>query len=353
MSAHDAPGPRAPDATGTGPLAAVDCGTNSTRLLVVDDAGRQLVRLMRITRLGEGVDASGVLDPAAIARTVVVLEEYRKVLEDHGVRAVRVAATSAVRDASNGRELLDAATRAIGAPAELLSGEEEGRLAFAGATSDLSCDECKEEVCVVVDIGGGSTELIAGACSSTEPPTSGVGAPGVVSLGIGCVRLTERFFHHDPPLADEQAACARFVDGEIDRATRVLPALVPALAGDPCAGDQHPERPGRTLIGLAGTVSTLSMLDQGLADYDWGRVHHSRLEIDAVERWCEVLAAEPAQARARRPGMAAGREDVIVAGAFVLRGVMRRLGYSSCLVSETDILDGLAASLRLGASSAG
>ncbi len=312
--------PGAP-ATGAGPVAAVDCGTNSTRLLVLGD-GRQVVRLMRITRLGQGVDSAGILDGAAIARTLAVLQEYRGVLDRHGVRAVRMAATSAVRDAANGAEFLDAASHVIGVPAELLSGEEEGRLAFAGATSDLPPSD---GVRVVVDIGGGSTELIAGTGR----------AIGVVSLDVGCVRLTERFFHHDPPLPEELAACDELVAAELDRAARTLPAL----EGGGLAA---------CLVGLAGTVSTLSMLDQGLHEYDWGRVHHSVLELAGVERWCATLIAEPSSSRARRPGMAEGREDVIAAGVLVLREVMRRFGFSRCLVSETDILDGLAASL-LGA----
>jgi exopolyphosphatase / guanosine-5'-triphosphate,3'-diphosphate pyrophosphatase len=324
-----------PAAAGTDALAAVDCGTNSTRLLVVGDDGRQLARLMRITRLGQGVDASGVLDPVAIARTVAVLHEFRQVLEDHGVRSVRMAATSAVRDASNGEEFLDAASRVLGVPAELLSGEEEGRLAFAGATAGLPPSD---EVQVVVDIGGGSTELIAGAGGGSA--RGGVRSLGVVSLDLGCVRLTERFLHHDPPQREEQAACGDFVALELDRAART----VPALEGDMSAG--------RRLIGLAGTVSTLSMLDQGLAGYDWDRVHHSVLERAAVERWCATLIAEPSSARARRRGMVEGRQDVIAAGAVVLRDVMRRFGFSRCLVSETDILDGLAASLRPAPDSA-
>ncbi|HTX63568.1 MAG TPA: Ppx/GppA phosphatase family protein [Acidimicrobiales bacterium] len=320
-------------------VAAVDCGSNSTRLLVLDEQGGQLARVMRITRLGKGVDATGMLDPSAIARTVTVLDEYRRILDDHGVGPVRVAATSAVRDASNGQEFLDAAGRAIGAPAELLSGEEEGRLAFAGATAGLAPGH---ELRVVVDIGGGSTELIAGVAGapSTGPPGPSVGGAGagggvvsVVSLDVGCVRLTERCFHHDPPLAEERRACEEVIGAELERAARALPVLDRDVPG------------GRQLIGVAGTVSTLSMLDQGLTEYDWGCVHHSELGRSAVDRWCEILVGEPAASRAVRPGMVEGREDVIAAGALVLSGVMRRFEFVRCLVSETDILDGLACSL--------
>lgn len=305
---------------GAGPVAAIDCGTNSTRLLIVDAHTHQLARLMRITRLGQGVDATGTLDPSAIARTVRVLAEYRKTMDEAGVRAVRMAATSAVRDAANGREFLDAASEAVGATAELLSGEDEGRLAYAGATAGLAPSSAGD---VVVDIGGGSTELIVGTSQDL----------GVVSLHLGCVRVSERCFPHDPPDGGEVAAALAVIDAELDRAVEAVPALG-AL------------QPGSRLIGLAGTVSTLSMLDQRLAEYDWGRVHHAVLDLATVERWCTTLAREPARERARRPGMVEGREDVIVGGALVLRSVMRRFAFDRCLVSETDILDGLAASLR-------
>lgn len=302
-------------------VAAIDCGTNSTRLLVVGADGAQAARLMRITRLGQGVDATRRLDAAAVDRTLAVLADFRRVMDELAVGAVRMAATSAVRDATNGREFLDAAASTVGAPAELLTGEEEGRLAFRGATRDLATE--RDGDVVVVDIGGGSTELIVGR----------VGGPDVsaVSLDVGCVRLTERFLAHDPPLGSELADAVACVEGELDQACRRV-ARLGALGSE------------RLLLGLAGTVSTLSMLDQSLAAYEWGRVHHSVLAADSVRRWCDVLAAEPAAARARRPGMVAGREDVIVAGALVLREVMDRLGFDRCVVSESDILDGLAES---------
>ncbi|MGH8979704.1 MAG: DUF501 domain-containing protein [Acidimicrobiales bacterium] len=305
-----------------GRAGAIDCGTNSTRLLVVGADGAPLSRLMRVTRLGAGVDATGSLDGSAIERTVAVLREYKEVIDAHGVTRVRMAATSAVRDAKNGRDFLDAAREAVGVPAELLSGEEEGTLAYRGATAGLAASRGDD---VVVDIGGGSTELIVAARPA--------GKLGVVSLDIGCVRLTERCLRHDPPLEAELSEAAAVVDEHLARAVDVVPALG-ALA------------PGSRLIGLAGTVSTLSMLDQGLATYSWGKVHHALLARDAVEHWCAALAAEPAAARSVRPGMVPGREDVIVAGAIVLSAVMRRFGLDGCLVSESDILDGLVAALR-------
>lgn len=328
--------PVAPADRFAGAVAAVDCGTNSTRLLVVGADGRHEARLMRITRLGKGVDAARRLDPAAVARTLDVLGEYRRVMDDHRVGAVRMAATSAVRDADNGDDFLAAAEAAVGAPAELLTGEEEGRLAFRGATKDLAHPAGADVV--VVDIGGGSTELVVG---TPEPgPRVDAVSLGAVSLDVGCVRLTERFLRHDPPLEREIDAAVAFVRDALEHARRRVPRL-----GSPA--------PGRVLLGLAGTVSTLSMLEQGLCDYDWGLVHRSVLRLDAVRRWCDVLASEPAAERARRPGMVEGREDVIVGGALVLREVMERFGFEHCTVSETDILDGLAESARGGGSLGG
>lgn len=301
-------------------VAAVDCGTNSTRLLVVDGEGQPAARLMRITRLGQGVDSNRSLGDQAIERTVAVLEEYRSVMDALDVAQARMVATSAVRDASNGQVFLDAASKAIGVTAELLSGREEGQLAYIGATAGLPPGLGDD---VVLDIGGGSTELIV----------RDRGEVRVVSLALGCVRLTERHLAHDPPLPEELLAANSTISAEMNQAVRAVPEL-----------DRL--RPESRLIGLAGTVSTLAMLDQGLTEYEWDRVHHSVLGARAVKHWVDVLAREPAAARVRRPGMVPGREDVIVGGAAVLRAVMERFGFLECLVSEADILDGLVASLR-------
>ena len=225
-----------------GPVAAIDCGTNSTRLLVVDPQGDTLARLMRITRLGQGVDATHVLDTAAIERTVGVLAEFRAALDGAGAVRTRMVATSAVRDAANGQEFLDAASRVVGTPAELLSGDEEGRLAYAGATADLPPVAGDD---VVVDIGGGSTELVVGRHGKVD----------AVSLDIGCVRVTERFLRDDPPSGPQIARARAAIAAELDRAQAQLPVL----------GTRGAER---RLIGLAGTVSTLSALDQGIVEYD-------------------------------------------------------------------------------------
>ncbi|HEY3940889.1 MAG TPA: Ppx/GppA phosphatase family protein [Acidimicrobiales bacterium] len=301
-------------------LAALDCGTNSTRLLIASDDGVVIDRQMRVTRLGQGVDATRELAPEAIRRTLEVLTDYRRAMDAHGVGRARLVATSAVRDATNGGAFLRAATEATGVPAELLSGEEEGRLSHAGAVADLPPASGDD---VVLDIGGGSTELVV----------ERDGVLGAVSLDLGCVRLTERHLRHDPPGPAELAAAVAHVDDELDRAVARVPGLG-AL------------RPGSRLIGLAGTVSTLAMLVGGVDPYDRDRVHHARLSASDVARWCDLLAAEPASARAGRAGMTPGRQDVIVGGAIVLREVMARLGFETCLVSESDILDGLVGSLR-------
>ena len=303
-----------------GALAAVDCGTNSTRLLVVGPKGDVRAREMTITRLGQGVDASRRLHPEALERTFVALRTYRAIMDAEGVRRARLVATSAVRDAANGDAFLLPAAEIVGVPAELLSGQEEGRLSYAGATADLPVADA---TVVVLDIGGGSTEIV----------TKVAGEILAVSLDIGCVRLTERFLRGDPPTTAEVAAAVQAIGVELNRATAVIPALV----------DEG--RPLR-LVGLAGTVSTLASLELGLADYDRDQIHHAVLSGKSVARWCDVLGAEPVAERALRPGLPPGRQDVIVGGALVLREVMTRFDLPECIVSEADILDGLIMSLR-------
>lgn len=299
-------------------IAAIDCGTNSTRLLVADGDGRPVERLMRITRLGQDVDATGRLADEAIGRTLAVLREYREVMDRHGVGRGRLAATSAARDAANGTDFLDAAGEVTGIAPELLAGVDEGRLSLAGAVADL---DPAEGPFLVVDIGGGSTELVAG---------SGGDDPGleVVSLQMGCVRLSERFLATDPPTAAELAAASAEVAAQLDRAVAAHPSFLQA----------------RRMVGLAGTVSTLASLEVGMDVYDRDLVHHVALTRDAVRRWLADLASDTAAGRLTRPGMVPGREDVIVGGVVVLEGVMTRLGFDECLVSESDILDGLIAS---------
>ena len=300
------------------PVAAIDCGTNSTRLLVSDASGQPIERLMQITRLGQGVDATGRLAPEAIERTLAVLTEYRSVMDRLGVERGRLAATSAARDAANGEEFLTAAGRVTGIEPDLLTGIEEGRLSLAGAGADL---DPADGPFLVVDIGGGSTELVAGADPSDPDLTA-------VSLQMGCVRMAERFLASDPPAASELAAAAAEVADQIERALAAHPQFATA----------------RRLVGLAGTVSTVASLEVEMIEYDRDLVHHVVLTADHVRRWRDVLASDTAAERLARPGMVPGREDVIVGGVLVLDGVMSALGFTECLVSEADILDGLIAS---------
>jgi exopolyphosphatase/guanosine-5'-triphosphate,3'-diphosphate pyrophosphatase len=303
-------------------VAAVDIGTNSTRLLVaeVDGSGTDtklhtLDRRMRITRLGQGVDRARALAPEAIARTVDVLREYRSALDDLGVERVRATATSAARDASNRDDFFTPATDVLRVVPELLSGEEEAALSFAGATADLDAPGPY----LVVDIGGGSTEFVLG----TDSPS------GLVSLDIGCVRITEQFLHSDPPAPEELANAVATVRDLVADVPRAVPGA--AEAG--------------TLVGLAGTITTVAAIEQGLPGYDPARIHHFRLTRAAAEDVFRTLATESAAQRAHNPGLEAGRVDVIVGGAVVLVNVLRVLGYDEVLVSESDILDGLVRSV--------
>jgi len=295
-------------------VAAVDIGTNSVRLLIADDGGRELARPMRITRLGQGVDVSGRLAPEAIARTTAVLEEFRALAQLHGVTRLRATATSAARDAVNSAEFFDAAERALGARPELLSGDEEARLAFRGATAGLAPSQGPF---LIIDLGGGSTELVLGA---TQPEA-------LISLQLGCVRMTERHLKSDPPTSDQLGACFLDVERELGKASGIDASRA------------------RRVIGLAGTVTALSALQLGLRRYDAARTHHSRLTLEQVEASFQALSR--ADLAARR-GMLAepARAEVIVGGAAVLLALMRHFAIDELLVSEHDILDGLCESLR-------
>jgi exopolyphosphatase/guanosine-5'-triphosphate,3'-diphosphate pyrophosphatase len=296
-------------------VAAVDCGTNSTRLLISDGVNT-IERRMTITRLGQGVDKNRALAPEAIARTIAALEEYRILMDKHGVEKVRVAATSAARDASNRNDFFDAAEKLLGARPELLSGDDEARISFAGATADL---DPSDGPFLVLDIGGGSTELIVG---STEPQAAR-------SLDLGSVRITEQLLHGDPPQPDELSNAVGYVRDELEDLRRQLPIL----------------EGGRTLVGVAGTITTVAAVEQGLKEYDRDRIHHFVLTKPAAEDVFRTLATEPLADRKYNPGLDPGRADVIVGGCIILVCVMRVFGFRECLVSEADILDGLAMSL--------
>jgi exopolyphosphatase/guanosine-5'-triphosphate,3'-diphosphate pyrophosphatase len=300
-------------------VAAVDIGTNSVRLLVADVDGTSprdakivpLDRRMRITRLGQGVDGSRALAPEAIARTTAVLREYRDALAEYGVTRVRATATSAARDATNRDEFFTAAHDALGVTPELLSGEEEAALSFLGATADLDAPAPY----LVVDIGGGSTEFVLG----TDAPV------GLVSLDMGCVRITEQFIHSDPPAPEELSNAVAVVRDLVAEVPRVIPGALDAA----------------TLVGLAGTVTTVAAVEQGLPEYDPDKIHHFRLTREAAEDVFRTLATERVEQRKHNPGLEPGRVDVIVGGAAVLVGIFRVLGFDEMLVSEADILDGL------------
>jgi exopolyphosphatase/guanosine-5'-triphosphate,3'-diphosphate pyrophosphatase len=298
-------------------VAAIDCGTNSTRLLIAAGDGATLDRRMRITRLGEAVDHSGRLQPAAIRRTLDVLEEYRRAIAAASVSQVRAVATSALRDAANAPSFLDPAALVIGTELGVLEGIEEGRLSYRGATSELSRDG---DPYLVVDVGGGSTELVTAL---------GNGSIEAVSLDVGCVRVTERFLAGDPPTESQLQAARAHVLGLLEGARSCRAALADA----------------KTLVGLAGTVSALTMLSLGLESYDRAAVHHARLARPEVARLLEEMAVITVEERRARVGMEYDRADVIVGGALVLLTVLEVFGCDELIVSESDILDGIVAEL--------
>lgn len=289
-------------------VASVDLGTNSTRLLVADVDGNRLeevVRRLTITRLGEGVDERRRLLPVPIARVRNCLAEYRRELEALGSTRTLAIATSAVRDAENGEAFLGEIEWSYGFATRLLDGAEEAAMMYRGVTAGRP----PIEDTLLVDIGGGSTELVLG---------SDGGPREAVSLDVGCVRMTERFLRSDPPAG-----------GELEAAAAQVRSLLPRLEA-------------RAAIGVAGTVTTLAALDQGLAEYDPERTHGHRLSRAAVERELERLSAMTLEERASTPGIEPGRAPVIVAGIVVLREVLDAYGLDEIEVSERDILHGAA-----------
>lgn len=307
-------------------LAAIDCGTNSTRLLVaeVDDKPRPaasaelrtLARRMQITRLGRGVDRTGHLADEALERTVAVLREYRELMDRFGVGAdsVRISATSAARDADNSDRFMAEAAEIVGTRPDLLTGDEEGRLSYRGATAGL---DPTLGPFLAFDLGGGSTEFAVG----TEPSTCN----GVISVDVGCVRITEKFLQHDPPRPEELSAAISVTEAYLDDVDRALANASQA----------------RTVIGLAGTVSTVAAVEIGLPEYDRSQIHHFELTRGAAEDVFRTLATEPRVARAHNPGLEPQRVDTIVGGCCVLVAIYRHFDLDAVLVSEADILDGL------------
>ena len=328
-------------------VAAIDCGTNSIRLLIADladladltapgerapgpgDPARpapppltDLTRQMRIVRLGEGVDRTGRLSAAALDRTMTALREYADLIAEAKPEVMRMVATSATRDAANSAEFTDRVVAILGVAPEVITGDEEAWLSFTGATRELAgtalAAECAPPY-LVTDIGGGSTEFVLGGPDGIE---------GARSVNIGCVRLTERHLHGDPPLAAEIEATRRDIDAALDQAAAVVPAAK-----------------ARTLVGLAGSVTTIAAIALGLDRYLPERIHHARVTADQVADITARLLAMTRAERAEIPGMHPGRIDVIAAGALILDRTMTTFGFSDVLVSEHDILDGIAWSL--------
>jgi exopolyphosphatase / guanosine-5'-triphosphate,3'-diphosphate pyrophosphatase len=296
-------------------LAALDVGTNSTRLLVADVDGGAIVaehaREMVITRLGKGVDQTGRFDPAALARTLEVLAGYAETCRRLGVGRRRLVATSATRDAADRQAFLDGVRDLLGVEAEVLTGRAEAAAAYRGATADLPGDQAT----LVVDIGGGSTELILG---------DGTTARAMVSLDIGCVRLFERHLHSDPPTPAEVAALRADVAAHLAGVAGVL---------DPAAAER--------VVGVAGTVTTVTAIALGLDAYDPRRIHRATLDAADVAATAGKLAAMTVAERAALPVMARGREDVIAAGALLLDELVATFRIPQVTASETDILDGV------------
>ncbi len=300
------------------PVAALDCGSNSTRLLIAN-SDEALRREMRITRLSQGVDSSGTLTSEALQRSYDVLSEYRSYMDALEVGRGLLVATSAVRDAANGQEFLSRAREITGVDARILSGDEEATFSYNGATADLTPDS---RPTLIVDIGGGSTEL---AMVTDRTMHS-------YSMQLGCVRVTERALGSGIVTPESDARARDMISAELEKAWSAEPAFREV------AGNVR-------LVGLAGTVATLAQLDAGLSTYDRDAVHHRVITRSVVERWRDTLARETPQARLARPGMVAGREDVLTAGLYVLDAVLERFGATELLSSENDILDGIAQSL--------
>jgi exopolyphosphatase/guanosine-5'-triphosphate,3'-diphosphate pyrophosphatase len=294
-------------------VAAVDLGTNSTRLLIADvEDGRvdEVARRLKITRLGEGVDERKRLLPAPIARVRNVLTDFRREAEELGAERALAVATSAVRDAENGEAFLGEVEWSYGFQTRLLSGDEEAQLTFRGVATGRTVDVDT----LVIDIGGGSTELVVGG-------PEGLGFHD--SLDMGGVRLTERFLHSDPPTDEELDACG---------------AAVRELLAERVPQEVRPS----TAIGVAGTITSIAALDLGLAEYDPDQVHGHRLSREGVLTQLERLASLPLAERREIPALDPDRAPVIVAGTVILRGVLDHFGLDALQASERDILDGAA-----------
>ncbi len=302
-----------------GPVAAIDCGTNSIRILIadIDTDGKliELVREMRIVRLGEGVDKTGEFSPAALERTFAACEEYRTLIDAHSVKSVRFVATSASRDVSNRAAFIEGVHQRLGVSPEVITGTEEAELSFLGAVRGLTN---LESPVLVVDIGGGSTEFVLGDL------TDDVQIQNSVSMNIGCVRMTERHLAADPPSQEQVTAVEADIAAAFDEAARTVDFSL-----------------AKTVVGVAGTVTTVSAMAMDLQRYEPEIIHGSTLTSAQVEELTQRLLAMTRAQRAALPFMHEGRVDVIGGGALILRELARRTSPISIRVSEYDILDGI------------
>lgn len=297
-------------------VAAIDCGTNSIRLLVANEENGQifdLVRLMEVVRLGEGVDRTGEFSQAALDRTFAAARKYAEVINELKVDRIRFCATSASRDARNRELFVDGIHQILGVRPEVIPGEEEANLSFSGATSGRS-----DGPFLVVDIGGGSTEFVVGQ-ERVE---------GAISVDIGCVRMTERHMVSDPITQSEIESATVDIDAAITRALNAVPVAN-----------------AKTLIAVAGTATTVAAAALGLTEYQPERIHGSRISLAQVQAINEKFTDSTRAERAALPYMHPGRVDVIVAGSLVLRRILELGGFDSFIASEHDILDGIAFSL--------
>ncbi|MFD9356288.1 exopolyphosphatase [Streptomyces sp. NPDC060031] len=306
-------------------VAGIDCGTNSIRLLVADcdPATGELVELdrrMTIVRLGQGVDKTGRLAPEALERTFAACREYAAVIKELGAQRLRFVATSASRDAENRDEFVRGVLDILGVEPEVISGDQEAEFSFTGATKELTGTDHLEKPFLVVDIGGGSTEFVVGEEH----------VRAARSVDVGCVRMTERHLVvdgvvTDPPSEAQIAAIRADIEAALDLAAQTVPLAE-----------------ARTLVGLAGSVTTVAGIALGLAEYDSAAIHHARIPYEKVREISERMLTATHAERAAIPVMHPGRVDVIAAGALVLLAIMERTGASEVVVSEHDILDGIA-----------
>ena len=299
-------------------VAAIDCGTNSIRLLIADIDGnnfREVVRDMEIVRLGQGVDETGQFHPDAIARTLAAVDKFAAEIAKRGVEKIRFCATSATRDATNRHLFVDGVRERLGIELEVISGDEEAALSFAGAIKDL---DPANGPFLVVDIGGGSTEFVFGTAT----------VEAARSVNIGCVRMTERHFASDPATAEQIELARTDIQAAIAQAAQVVPITQ-----------------AKTLVAVAGTATTVAAAALDLAEYDRYAIHLSRISAQETHDGATMFATNTREQRLALGYMHPGRVDVIAAGSLVLSEIMKATGASEFVASESDILDGMAFSL--------